>query len=82
MLRIVVAMAMAGAITGMVGLLGLLPVAAQGSDPSATRSFNPATVEPGGEVVVRIAATGYGSLGAVTENAACWVQLRVQQSYR
>jgi hypothetical protein len=34
---------------------------------SATRSFNPSTVEPDGEVVVRIAATGYGSLGAVTE---------------
>ena len=69
MLRIVVVIAMVGAITGMVGLLGFLPVAAQGSDPnpSATRSINPATVESGGEVEVRIAATGYGSLGAVTE---------------
>ena len=67
MLRIVVVIAMVGAITGMVGLLGFLPVAAQGSDASATRSFNPATVEPDGEVVVTIAATGYGSLGAVTE---------------
>ena len=67
MLRIVVVLAMVGAITGMVGLSGFLPVAAQDSDASATRSFNPATVEPDGEVVVRIVATGYGSLGAVTE---------------
>ena len=36
-------------------------------DANATRSFNPATVGPGGEVVVTIAATGYGSLGTVTE---------------
>ena len=66
MLRIVMVIAMVGAITGMVGLLGFLPVAAQ-DGASATRSFNQSTVEPDGEVVVRIAATGYGSLGAVTE---------------
>ena len=36
-------------------------------EPSATRSFDKTTVEPGGEVVVTIEATGYGSLGAVTE---------------
>ena len=51
----------------MGGLLGFLPVAAQDSDASATRSFDKTTVEPDGEVVVTIAATGYGSLGAVTE---------------
>ena len=67
MLRIVIVLAMVGAITGMVGLLGSLPVAAQGSAPSATRSFDKTTVEPGGELVVTIAATGYGSLGAVIE---------------
>ena len=67
MLRVVVVVVivMVGAITGMVGLLGFLPVAAQ--DASATRSFNPATVEPDGEVVVTIVATGYRGLGAVTE---------------
>ena len=65
MLRVVVVVVMVGAITGMVGLLGFLPVAAQVA--SATRSFNPATVEPDGEVVVTIEPTGYGSLGAVTE---------------
>ena len=69
MLRILVVIATVGVITGVVGLLGLLPVAAQdnGDEATATRSFNPATVEPGGEVVVTITATGYGSLGAVTE---------------
>ena len=34
---------------------------------SASRSFSTASVAPGGEVVVTIAAAGYGSLGAVTE---------------
>ena len=66
MLRVVVVMVIVGAITGMVGLLGFLPVAAE-DHPSATRSFDKTTVEPGGEVVVTITATGYGSLGAVTE---------------
>ena len=69
MLRILVVIATVGVITGVVGLLGLLPVAAQdnGDEATATRSFNLATVEPGGEVVVTITAAGYGSLGAVTE---------------
>ncbi len=47
-------------------MLGLSIVTAQ-QGPSATRSFSPASVAPGGEVVVMITATGYGSLGAVTE---------------
>ena len=42
------------------------PVEAQGT-PSATRSFNPATVAPGGDVVVTINASDYGRVGAVTE---------------
>ena len=67
MLRIVAVMAMVGALMSVVGMLGFLPVAAQGSDASATRSFDKTTVEPDGEVVVTIAATGYGGLGAVTE---------------
>ena len=53
------------AIMAAVGLLGLLPALAD--EHSAIRSFDPQTVEPGGEVVVKIEATGYGSLGAVTE---------------
>ena len=35
--------------------------------PSATRSFSSATVEPGGELAVTIAAADYGSVGGVTE---------------
>ena len=38
-----------------------------GTDASATRSFDKASVAVDGEVVVTITATGYGSLGAVTE---------------
>ena len=34
---------------------------------SATRSFNPATVAPGGQVTVTIAAANYGQGGGVTE---------------
>ena len=36
-------------------------------EPSATRSFNPATVEPGGRVTVTITANNYGQAGGVTE---------------
>ena len=35
--------------------------------PSAARSFSPASVAPGGQVIVTITAANYGSLGAVTE---------------
>ena len=42
-----------------------------GSTPSgsvsATRSFSPASVAPGGQVTVTITAANYGALGAVTE---------------
>ena len=54
------------AIAGVVGMLGLLPVAAQ-AGPSATRSLDPSTVEPGGQVVVTIEASNYGQGGGVTE---------------
>ena len=37
------------------------------TDPTASRSFDNATVTAGGEVVVTITATGYGSFGGVTE---------------
>ena len=53
------------AIMAAVGLLGLLPALADGH--SAIRSFDQATVAPGGEVVVTIEATGYGRFGGVTE---------------
>ena len=35
--------------------------------PSATRSFSPSPVAPGGEVLVTIDAANYGTFGAVTE---------------
>ena len=66
MLRIVLAVMMVAAMVGMVGLLVLPLVSAQGS-PSATRSFDKRTVEPGGEVVVTIAVANYGQGGGVTE---------------
>ena len=55
------------AIMAAVGLLGLLPASVRGDEHSATRSFDPATVAPGGEVMVTIAAANYGDFGAVTE---------------
>ena len=50
------------AVMAAVGLLGLLPAFAQ---EAATRSFDRATVAPGGKVVVTIATSG--GFGAVTE---------------
>ena len=52
--------------TGLVAVMGILPAAAQ-TTPSASRSFNPASVDPGGRVVVTIAASNYGLAGGVTE---------------
>ena len=40
---------------------------AQPAGVSATRSFSPASVVPGGRLVVTITAANYGSFGAVTE---------------
>ena len=66
MLRGMLAVMMVAAITGALGLLGTAPVAAHGS-ASATRSFSPATVSPGGQVTVTITVANYGSGGSVTE---------------
>ena len=49
------------------GAASVTVVAAQTSGPRASRSFSPASVAPGGEVVVTIAAAGYDVPGAVTE---------------
>ena len=57
-------------VAGVVALLGVSLVAAQeGADPSAsaTRSFDTASVAPGGTVTVTIAAANYGRFGGVTE---------------
>ena len=66
MLRIALVAIMVASITGVVALTGMLPTSAQ-STPSATRSFNPATVAPGGTVTVTIQAADYGQAGGVTE---------------
>ena len=82
MLRIVLAVMMVTAIVGVVGLLVLPPVAAQAPSPSATRSFDKTTVEPGGAVVVTITVADYGATGGVAETPAHRVHLRNEQPLR
>ena len=55
------------ALVGVVLLVGVASVAAQQTEPSATRSFNPASVAPGGTVTVTIQVANYGGIGRVTE---------------
>ena len=53
-------------IVGLGTMLGPGSLASQGGSPSAIRSFNPATVEQGGQVTVTITANNYGQAGGVT----------------
>ena len=55
------------AMAGVVLLVGIASVAAQQNGPSATRSFDKASVAPGGQVVVTIQVANYGGIGRVTE---------------
>ncbi len=57
---------MLSVIGGLWLMSGSAPLAAQ-TTASASRSFEPATVVPGGTVTVTIAAADYGSVGGVTE---------------
>ena len=66
MFRTAMAVMLAVAIVGVGVWLGALPAVAQ-QTPSATRSFDKTTVEPGGSVTVTITAGNYGGAGAVTE---------------
>ena len=66
MTRIGLAIIMVAITAGLLTMLGLSLVAAQ-EGASASRSFNPATVAPGGELAVTIAAANYGQAGGVTE---------------
>ena len=66
MLRVALAAIMVASIMGVVALTGIFPTSAQ-STPSATRSFNSATVAPGETVTVTIQAANYGQAGGVTE---------------
>ena len=54
---------MIAAVLGVVAVMGILPTYAQ----SASRSFDSASVAPGGTVTVTITASGYGQAGGVTE---------------
>ena len=65
MIRIALALVVAVVAVG-VGLLQLDSATAQAS-PSATRSFAPDPVDPGGAVTVTVTAEGHGSFGEVAE---------------
>ena len=52
---------------GVGATLNLLPVSAQDT-PTVTRSINPSTVAPNGEVTVTIRASNYGPAGSIVEN--------------
>ena len=65
MFRIAMAVVLVAAIMGVGVSLSAPPVAAQ--QPSATRSFDKTTVEPGENVTVTITIEDYGGFGAVTE---------------
>ena len=56
---------MVAAVLGVVAVMGILPTYAQSA--SASRSFDSASVAPGGTVTVTITASDYGSAGGVTE---------------
>ena len=73
------AIIMTAVTVGLLSMLGLSLVSAQ-EGPSASRSFPPASVAPGGEVVVTITATNYGSGRRRHGNAALWVHIRFQQT--
>ena len=53
---------------GLVAMMDISPTAAQTTpSASASRSFESASVDPGGQVVVTITASNYGQAGGVTE---------------
>ena len=58
-----------------------LTVEAAAGEANASRSISSTSVRPGGQVVVTITAVDYGSLGGGHGDAACRVQLRIQQSH-
>ena len=80
MIRIALALVVAVVAVG-VGLLQLDSATAQTS-PSATRSFAPSPVAPGGEVTITITAEGHGNFGDVAETLPAGFTLFIQQSAR
>ena len=63
---IVLAALLLSVVGGLTLMSSTSPLAAQ-TDPSATRSFEPASVEPGGTVTVNIDIEGVAVAGSVTE---------------
>ena len=76
--RIALSVLMIGLIAVLGTVLSFSSVAAQGTQASAIRSFNPATVAPGGTVTVTIQAADYGQAGGVTETLPTGVRVRLQ----
>ena len=66
LLGIVLAAIVVTVTAGIVAVAGISSIAAQAA-PSASRSFDSASVAPGGRVVVTINASNYGQAGGVTE---------------
>ena len=67
MFRKMLAVMLVAGIAAVGTMLAPPPSVAAQASPSATRSFSPQGVEPGGQVVVTINAANYGVGGAVTE---------------
>ena len=63
--RRVLTAVMIAAVLGVVAVMGILPTYAQSAN--ASRSFDSASVAPGGTVTVTITASDYGQAGGVTE---------------
>ena len=66
MYRTTLRVLMAAVLAGLGTMFVLLPLAAQ-DNPSAIRTIDPTKVAAGGQVVVTIEASEYGSAGGVTE---------------
>ena len=67
-LALLVALGALGVVGLALGVVGLLqPGSVDATSHSATRSFSPASVTAGGEVVVTVNATGYGDFGQLVE---------------
>lgn len=64
-----IALALLSTLLATLFAMGVFSVAqAQDASPSASRTFEPATVQPGGQVVVTISVSNYGNAGIVSES--------------
>ena len=65
--RKMLAVLLVAGIAGFGTMMAQSPFVGAQASPSATRSFSPQEVKPGGQVVVNISAVNYGAGGTVTE---------------